>query len=165
VGINLTQANVVFLMEPCFNPALEAQAVGRVWRLGQQRPVEIVRLQIKDSIEGRICKMLEKKFNDGNRMSSNSAEDGENPRCPNTLIGSLRMDKSSLMADEFDLLFGLESSLHRFDSPFYPDESESDEDESNSSSDCKDDDDDDDEEEEEDDDDDDDNNIFQSEIF
>lgn len=34
VGINLTQANNVFMMEPCFNPAAEAQAVGRVHRLG-----------------------------------------------------------------------------------------------------------------------------------
>ena len=33
VGINLTQANRVFLLEPCFNPALEAQSIGRVYRL------------------------------------------------------------------------------------------------------------------------------------
>lgn len=33
VGINLTQANRVFLLEPCFNPALEKQSIGRVYRL------------------------------------------------------------------------------------------------------------------------------------
>jgi superfamily II DNA or RNA helicase len=33
VGINLTQANRVFLLEPCLNPALEAQSIGRVYRL------------------------------------------------------------------------------------------------------------------------------------
>jgi SNF2 family DNA or RNA helicase len=32
VGINLTQANHIFLFEPCLNPATELQAIGRVWR-------------------------------------------------------------------------------------------------------------------------------------
>jgi hypothetical protein len=101
-------------MEPCFNPALEAQAVGRVWRLGQQRPVEIVRLQMKDSIEGRICQMLEAKYNNGGGSSAKNNSlaviQKSDPNCPNTLLGSLRTDKSSLVADEFDLLFGLDSS-------------------------------------------------------
>ena len=33
VGINLTEANRIFLLEPCFNPALEKQSIGRVYRL------------------------------------------------------------------------------------------------------------------------------------
>jgi superfamily II DNA or RNA helicase len=161
VGINLTQANVVFLMEPCFNPALEAQAVGRVWRLGQQRPVEIVRLQMKDSIEGRICKMLERK-------SSKSYENAEKQNCPNTLLGSLRTDKSSLMADEFDLLFGVVSLLPSSNDRCSPaenddEESETDEDDdetnTSSSSDGKSNGDDGEEE------DDDDSDILQSAIF
>ena len=45
-GINLTQANHVFMMEPCLNPALEAQAVGRVHRMGQTRDCHITRLII-----------------------------------------------------------------------------------------------------------------------
>eukprot|EP00959_Pyramimonas_sp_CCMP1952_P158859 3322587-Pyramimonas_sp.AAC.1 len=36
VGINLTSASHVFLLEPCLNPALSEQAVGRAWRMGQQ---------------------------------------------------------------------------------------------------------------------------------
>jgi len=41
VGINLTAASHVFLLEPCLNPALSDQAVGRAWRMGQTRPVQV----------------------------------------------------------------------------------------------------------------------------
>ena len=47
VGINLTAANHVFLMEPAFNPALEAQAIGRAHRMGQTRPVTVKKFYIK----------------------------------------------------------------------------------------------------------------------
>lgn len=61
-GINLTEANRVFLMEPAMNPALEAQAVGRVYRLGQRKPVTVIRMQMKDSFETRLVKVLKRKF-------------------------------------------------------------------------------------------------------
>jgi SNF2 family DNA or RNA helicase len=51
VGINLTQANHVFLMEPSFNQALEKQAIGRVYRMGQTRKVHVTRFVIENSIE------------------------------------------------------------------------------------------------------------------
>ena len=54
VGINLTQANRVFLLEPALNPALEAQAIGRVHRLGQKNNVEVIRLLVENSIETRL---------------------------------------------------------------------------------------------------------------
>jgi SNF2 family DNA or RNA helicase len=41
VGLTLTAANHVFLMEPCLNPALEKQAIGRVVRIGQKREVTV----------------------------------------------------------------------------------------------------------------------------
>lgn len=47
VGINLTAASHVFLLEPCLNPALEEQAVGRAWRMGQQRTVAVKRFYVK----------------------------------------------------------------------------------------------------------------------
>jgi SNF2 family DNA or RNA helicase len=62
VGINLTEANRVFLMEPALNPALEAQAIGRVHRLGQTKAVEITRLVVKDSVESRIMDVQRKKY-------------------------------------------------------------------------------------------------------
>lgn len=41
VGINLTVANHVFLMEPAMNPAVEVQAIGRVYRMTQTKPVTV----------------------------------------------------------------------------------------------------------------------------
>jgi SNF2 family DNA or RNA helicase len=56
VGINLTQANHVFLMEPSFNEALEKQAIGRVYRMGQTRKVHVTRFVIENSIEENMLK-------------------------------------------------------------------------------------------------------------
>jgi hypothetical protein len=47
VGINLTAANHVFLLEPCLNAALEEQAIGRAWRMGQGRKVMVKRFYVK----------------------------------------------------------------------------------------------------------------------
>ena len=47
VGINLTSANYVFILEPALNPALEEQAVGRAWRMGQQREVTVKKFFVK----------------------------------------------------------------------------------------------------------------------
>jgi hypothetical protein len=57
VGVNLTQANHVILMEPCLNLALEDQAIGRVHRMGQQRTVYIYKLVMKDSVEEKIVSL------------------------------------------------------------------------------------------------------------
>ena len=53
VGINLTAANHVFILEPCMNPALEDQAVGRAFRMGQQRPVVVKKLYVKVHVPAR----------------------------------------------------------------------------------------------------------------
>jgi SNF2 family DNA or RNA helicase len=50
-SVNLTAANYVHIMEPQWNPMVEAQAVDRVHRIGQQQDVLITRYLIKDSIE------------------------------------------------------------------------------------------------------------------
>ena len=54
VGITLTSASRVYLMEPCLNPAAEVQAAGRIHRLGQTKQVEVRKLVYKDSFETNI---------------------------------------------------------------------------------------------------------------
>ncbi|GLC36509.1 hypothetical protein PLESTB_000156300 [Pleodorina starrii] len=58
VGIDLTAANHVFLLEPCMNPDMEERVIGRARRMGQQRPVVIKRLFVKGSIEERIMEVV-----------------------------------------------------------------------------------------------------------
>lgn len=54
VGINLTSANHVILFEPFLSRNVEKQAIGRVWRMGQPRPVQVHRLLTRHTIEERI---------------------------------------------------------------------------------------------------------------
>ncbi|KAF9693165.1 hypothetical protein EKO04_008892 [Ascochyta lentis] len=61
LGLNLTTANKVFMMEPQFNPAAEAQAVDRVHRLGQDREVTIKRFIMEESFEEKMLVLQEKK--------------------------------------------------------------------------------------------------------
>ncbi|CAI7669679.1 hypothetical protein N7533_005034 [Penicillium manginii] len=61
VGLNLTSASQVFIMEPQYNPASVAQAVDRVHRLGQTRPVKTVQFIMKGSIEEKILELAKKK--------------------------------------------------------------------------------------------------------
>ena len=60
-GLNLTAANNVYMMEPQFNPGVEQQAIDRVHRLGQKREVFIKHYIMKDSIEGGVLKLQERK--------------------------------------------------------------------------------------------------------
>ncbi|KAI5926168.1 SNF2 family N-terminal domain-containing protein [Camillea tinctor] len=62
LGLNLTTANNVYVMEPQYNPAAEAQAVDRVHRLGQKRPVRTVRYIMNGSIEEKMLALQEKKM-------------------------------------------------------------------------------------------------------
>ncbi|KAJ4300436.1 hypothetical protein N0V88_003111 [Collariella sp. IMI 366227] len=61
LGLNLTAGNSVYVMEPQFNPAAEAQAVDRVHRLGQTRTVRTVRFVMKDSFEEKMLQLQDKK--------------------------------------------------------------------------------------------------------
>ncbi|KAJ5627128.1 hypothetical protein N7528_004555 [Penicillium herquei] len=61
VGLNLTSGSRVYIMEPHYNPAAVAQAVDRVHRLGQKRPVRTIQFIMNDSIEKKILELAKKK--------------------------------------------------------------------------------------------------------
>ncbi|RKP06182.1 SNF2 family N-terminal domain-containing protein, partial [Thamnocephalis sphaerospora] len=61
VGLNLTMAQRVYLLDPYWNPAVEQQAIDRIHRLGQQQPVVTMRLLVKDSVEQKIIRLQEYK--------------------------------------------------------------------------------------------------------
>jgi superfamily II DNA or RNA helicase len=60
-GLNLTAADHVFLLDPWWNPAVEAQAADRAHRIGQNRPVVVHRLIARDTVEEGILKLHERK--------------------------------------------------------------------------------------------------------
>ena len=61
LGLNLTEAEVVFLLDPWWNPAVEAQAIDRTHRIGQTRPVFAVRLVSKDTVEEKVLELQRSK--------------------------------------------------------------------------------------------------------
>ncbi|TRM66530.1 SNF2 family N-terminal domain-containing protein [Schizophyllum amplum] len=61
VALNLTEASRVYLLDSWWNPAVEYQAMDRIHRLGQRRPVQAIKLVVEDSIESRIVQLQEKK--------------------------------------------------------------------------------------------------------
>lgn len=61
VGLTLTEADYVFVLDPWWNPAVEAQAVDRAHRLGQTRPVNVYRLVAKDTIEEKVVALQQRK--------------------------------------------------------------------------------------------------------
>lgn len=61
VGLNLTSAKRVFMMDPWWSFAVEAQAIDRVHRMGQDEEVKVVRFVVAGSIEGRMLKIQDRK--------------------------------------------------------------------------------------------------------
>ncbi|MEE2568812.1 DEAD/DEAH box helicase [Pseudarthrobacter sp. J64] len=60
-GLNLTEADYVFLLDPWWNPASEAQAVDRTHRIGQAKNVMVYRLVAKDTIEEKVMALKARK--------------------------------------------------------------------------------------------------------
>ena len=61
VGLNLTGAEHVVLLDPWWNPAVEGQAIDRAHRIGQLRPVLVHRLVATGTIEGDVRALGEEK--------------------------------------------------------------------------------------------------------
>ncbi|MGM1016331.1 MAG: DEAD/DEAH box helicase [Actinomycetota bacterium] len=61
VGLTLTEADYVFLLDPWWNPAAEAQAIDRTHRIGQNRHVTVYRLIAADTIEEKVLALQERK--------------------------------------------------------------------------------------------------------
>ena len=63
VGLNLTGADTVVLVDLWWNPAVESQAIGRAHRMGQEQAVEVYRLVTRGTIEEKIQELQEQKRN------------------------------------------------------------------------------------------------------
>jgi superfamily II DNA or RNA helicase len=61
VGLNLTAADYVIILDPWWNPAAEDQAADRAYRIGQDKPVMVYRIVTVDSIEERVLRLQEEK--------------------------------------------------------------------------------------------------------
>mmetsp|Transcript_45259 Transcript_45259/g.74427 ORF Transcript_45259/g.74427 Transcript_45259/m.74427 type:complete len:102 (-) Transcript_45259:76-381(-) len=60
-GLNLTAADHVLLIDPWWNPAVEDQAIDRLHRLGQRRPVRALRFVAERTVEERILEVQKQK--------------------------------------------------------------------------------------------------------
>ena len=60
-GLNLTAADYVFILDPWWNPAVEAQAIDRAHRIGQTRQVMAYRIICRNTVEEKIVKLQESK--------------------------------------------------------------------------------------------------------
>ncbi len=61
LGLNLTAAEYVFLLDPWWNPAVEAQAIDRAHRIGQSRHVFAYRLLARDTVEEKVAELQQTK--------------------------------------------------------------------------------------------------------
>jgi len=92
VGLNLVSANHVILIDPWWNPSTEDQAIDRVHRLGQTRPVHVFRFVCADSVEERLLQLQKKKRN----MSTHALSGGG---------GGEKRDASKLSMEELRAFF------------------------------------------------------------
>ncbi|MGB4839344.1 MAG: SNF2-related protein [Saprospiraceae bacterium] len=63
VGLNLTEADYVYIVDPWWNPAVEQQAIDRTHRIGQKNNIFAYKMICKDSVEEKIMQLQERKLN------------------------------------------------------------------------------------------------------
>ena len=61
VGLNLTAADYVYIVDPWWNPAVEQQAIDRTHRIGQTKNIFAYRMICNDTVEDKILKLQERK--------------------------------------------------------------------------------------------------------
>ncbi|MCL2318519.1 MAG: SWF/SNF helicase family protein, partial [Treponema sp.] len=72
-GLNLTAADYIFIFDPWWNSAAEAQAIDRAHRIGQENPVFCFRLIARDTIEERIMELQKRKADLAGALLSDDA--------------------------------------------------------------------------------------------
>jgi superfamily II DNA or RNA helicase len=72
-GLNLTEADYCFLLDPWWNPATENQAIDRTHRIGQLRPVNVYRLIAANTIEEKVVALAQRKA----KLFSGVMDDGD----------------------------------------------------------------------------------------
>ena len=79
-GLNLTAAGYVFLLDPWWNPAVEAQAIDRAHRIGQNKPVFAYRMIARDTVEEKILELQRSKRKIAEAILDDSAGEGQSLR-------------------------------------------------------------------------------------
>ena len=85
-GLNLTAAGYVFLLDPWWNPAVEAQAIDRAHRIGQTQPVFAYRMIARDTVEEKILDLQSSK-----RQIADAILEGEGQSLSDLTADDLRM--------------------------------------------------------------------------
>jgi SNF2 family DNA or RNA helicase len=82
LGLNLTEADYVFMLDPWWNPAVEKQAINRAHRIGQEKNVFVYKFITRNTVEEKILKLQQRKsnlagmfINDNNPLKSLSFEE------------------------------------------------------------------------------------------
>jgi len=119
-GLNLTAADTVIHCDPWWNPAVEDQATDRAHRIGQDKPVTVVRLVARGTIEEKILALKAKKRDlasavigdDAGALSGISMEDVK------LLLGSVE-DEASLEDDDLAAATDMIATVDRVVDPVY----------------------------------------------
>jgi SNF2 family DNA or RNA helicase len=74
IGLNLTEADYVYLVDPWWNPAVENQAIDRVYRIGQKNKVIAVRLICPNTIEDKMLKLQSSKKDLAGKLVNTEAD-------------------------------------------------------------------------------------------
>ena len=129
-GLTLTAASRCYLMEPCFNEGTEMQAVNRIHRMGQTKPVRIVTFAMKGTVEERMLQLRrERSVDAASSLGDTSATAAAQPvgrgrgrgrgggaSNTNAMVG-FQADREKLVAktEEWQLLFGSRAATQQVD--------------------------------------------------